>query len=274
MFSRLLALDAVRLGRLVLNVDSPEQDFHDSPALRLEPSDASVKRQASLVDIRSGSGGAELNATLAYLLHAHTKVDVSGEEQLKASTTITHQLKNSMDVFSTICADIGTRKWFEKILGKGRKIYMIVGYQTISHGVLSYTKSIGASAGMSVDVPVTGTPLDPSVGGGISGNTRREVHVQALDEQVYAVQYRKVEFEWLRSRDLDKASLEKGTRWKVYWGTRDEDLSDEEGDDASDVLESHLTDFVADKDLYNHKANPRREVIVGEETIFVPTTVT
>jgi hypothetical protein len=39
----LLALDAVSLGRLVLNLDSPEQDYHESPLLKLKLCDIVIK---------------------------------------------------------------------------------------------------------------------------------------------------------------------------------------------------------------------------------------
>jgi hypothetical protein len=60
-----------------------------------------------------------------------------------------------------------------------------------------------------------------------------------MKKQIRAIQYRKVDFEWFRSRDLDRASLEKSSRWKIYWGTRDEEYSGDE-EDADDVLEAKL----------------------------------
>jgi hypothetical protein len=40
----------------------------------------------------------------------------------------------------------------------------------------------------------------------------------AAGEQVYAVQYRKIRFKWHSSRDLNPATLEKGSRWVVHGG--------------------------------------------------------
>jgi len=82
---RLLALDAVSLGRLVLNLDSPEQDFHQSPSLALEPTDILVKRQSFLEDVRYNHSTAKLIVSLAYLLDNEAGFGISKEDRLKSS---------------------------------------------------------------------------------------------------------------------------------------------------------------------------------------------
>ncbi|MCJ1237291.1 hypothetical protein MMC14_005276 [Varicellaria rhodocarpa] len=249
LLSRLLALDSITLGRLVLDMDYPEQDFHDSPSLTLPASEVIVKRQALLSDSRYENSGAKAKLSLAYLLGTHAGFNVGKENRLEASEVTTYGLKNSSDKFETLCTDAQTRKWLEKVVGKGRSVYMIVGYETLLQGTLSYKTSKSAAFDAEALVPLSGTPLDPAVGAGVSGNRGRETQVKALDEQVHAVRYRKIDFGWFRSRDLDKASLEKGSRWKIYWGTRDEDYSDEEDDE--DVLEASVGLFPTDEDFKN-----------------------
>jgi hypothetical protein len=261
---RLLALDAVSLGRLVLNLDSPEQDYHESPSLKLVPSDIVIKRQSFFEDVRYHHGGAKLTLSLAWLLDNEAGCDVTKEDRLKASTITTHQLKNSMEKFAAMCTDVHTRKWFERILGKGRKVYMIVGFETLTDGVFERKKSFSMSTGISAAIAATGTPLDPTAGAEISGGRGCEVRIHAMEEQVCAVQYRKVDFEWFRSRDLDKSSLEKGHRWKVYWATRDEDFSGDE-EDADDVLVANLMGSLTDKDL---KKGMERVVVSDEEEVL------
>jgi hypothetical protein len=263
---RLLALDAVSLGRLVLNLDSPEQDFHQSPSLALEPADILVKWQSFLEDVRYQHSGAKLILSLASLLDNEAGFDISKEDRLKASTITTHQLKNSMEKFAAICTDVQTRKWFETIPGRGRRVYMIVGFETLTDGVLTLNKSYGVSTGVSAAVAATGTPLDPSVGVEVAGGRGRSLRITAMEEQVCAVQYRKVDFEWFRSRDLDKTSLENGNRWKFYWGTRDEEYSGDE-EDADDVLGAKLMGSLKDEDM---RGMERLVVSEEEEVIYVP----
>jgi hypothetical protein len=85
-----------------------------------------------------------------------------------------------------------------------------------------------------------------------------------MEEQVCAVQYRKVDFEWFRSRDLDRASLEKGCRWKIYWGTSDEEYSGDE-EDADDVLEAKLMGSLNAEDM---KKGMERVVVSEEEEVL------
>ena len=57
----------------------------------------------------------------------------------------------------------------------------------------------------------------------------------AADEQIYAVQYRKVRFRWFSSRNLDRAALEKG-RWKVHGSLRGQEVG------TNDVLEAAISE--------------------------------
>jgi hypothetical protein len=69
------------------------------------------------------------------------------------------------------------------------------------------------------------------------GTRRRLV---AAGEQIYAVQYCKVRFRWFSSRDLDRAALEKGNRWKVHGSLRGQEVG------TNDVLEAAISE---DEDL-------------------------
>jgi hypothetical protein len=88
-----------------------------------------------------------------------------------------------------------------------------------------------------------------------------------MEEQVCAVEYRKVDFEWFRSRDLDKASSENGHRWKIYWATRDEDFSGG-AEDADDVLVANLMGSLTEKDL--KKGMERVLDSEEEEVLYTP----
>jgi hypothetical protein len=66
----------------------------------------------------------------------------------------------------------------------------------------------------------------------------------AVGEQVCTVQYRKVRFKWFSSSDLDKTSLEKNSRWKVYWNVRGQENG------TNDVVEADLQE---DLELEDHE---------------------
>jgi hypothetical protein len=64
----------------VLNLDSPEQDYHESPSLKSEPSDIVIKRQSFFEDVRYHHGGAKLTLSLAWLLDNEAGCDVTKED--------------------------------------------------------------------------------------------------------------------------------------------------------------------------------------------------
>ena len=89
-------------------------------------------------------------------------------------------------------------------------------------------------------VPV---PIDARVGGVHESSTSRSTQYVAPGEQVYAVQYRKVQFQWFSSRTVDNAELEKGCRWKVYTNYRS--VSE---DTENDVVEATLGEGLCEGD--------------------------
>lgn len=84
------------------------------------------------------------------------------------------------------------------------------------------------------------------------------VRFTGVGEQVYAVEYRKVKFRFLRSKDINKGTLESGARWKMFWTIRGHQ-NDE------DVLEAELCDEGLDEDsLEDHETVD----LNGEEVMF------
>ncbi|KAK6513474.1 hypothetical protein TWF281_005098 [Arthrobotrys megalospora] len=80
------------------------------------------------------------------------------------------------------------------------------------------------------------------VGGGVSKVEEHEVRTSFLapGEMIYAVQYRKVEFSWFLSRDIDKATL-RNSRWVLNIGVRSVEAVEE-----PDVVDAYLVSEPAD----------------------------
>jgi hypothetical protein len=71
-------------------------------------------------------------------------------------------------------------------------------------------------------------------------------------EIVVAVQYRKVQFEWISARKEDSAFLEMGcNRWKVFEISGRAELND----DRYDIVEATLQDKIVEKDIENEGRN-------------------
>ena len=137
---------------------------------------------------------------------------------------------------------------------------MVVGIQTLLDAEL-YERDIkergrgidvlapvGAAVSGAVGVYLPGAEI-LDVGGGRPRQSERKTHANffAPGEQVYAVQYRKIEFSWFFSKKLETARLEKGNRWKVYWLRSAAVDDDEHGEE--DVVEAQVNDTLSTSDL-------------------------
>jgi hypothetical protein len=81
----------------------------------------------------------------------------------------------------------------------------------------------------------------------------------ATDEQIYAVQYRKVRFRWFSSRDLERAALEKGKQWKVHGSLRGQEVG------TNDVLEAAISE--------DERLRQRGDYVVSSHCCYVTGTL-
>ncbi|RVD89399.1 uncharacterized protein DFL_000410 [Arthrobotrys flagrans] len=230
----LLPAEAVALGRFVTNKKSPAEEFFDSGLL----SD-NVRRSNVLVTLRNNfrevlryTSGTSARSTLTTIVSSHSSFETLGCVQMESLVNKTYQLENSTAVFESICEDPGARKWLIKMIGRGRSIHMVVGFETIIDARVSFNNhqikerggeitapvSSALTAALAVPFPLTDV-LD--VGAGVSETKGCEVDTSfsAPGEMIFAVQYRKLEFSWLSSKDIDKATLRK-SRWRINIGVR------------------------------------------------------
>jgi hypothetical protein len=275
--NRLLARDAVDLGRLVLDVNSPEQDYFD-PKFSIDPDAIIVRQQLNFSEILQRTSGSKLHSFLTTILAVSYFKRDEKHLLINSLRNTTYQLKNSSNVFERMCEMDLTKKWIEKAIGRGRSVYMIVGIQTLLDAELlelnvkedgkafDVTLPVDSVVSAAAGVPIPLTNLD--VGGGRSWNDKcgTLANFIAPGEQVYAVQYRKVNFSWYSSKKLDKAALEKGNRWKVYWlrsgGDEDEDEDDE------DVVEAQVKENLSISDLTLGASCERFEIGDKEVLLF------
>jgi hypothetical protein len=259
--SRLLACDAVKLGRLVLDVRSPEQEFFDSGSLpgdpAITPADILIKHQYNFNDLLQRTSGSRFNSTLTRFLAASHANRQEQSAHISAIRNTTYQLQNSTDIFERICSSDQARRWLERALIRDRKVFMVVGMETLLDATLSTQHSASRSVGAEITAPAeilaaattAGIPLpysellDVGAGAEIARGTKSASSLFAAGEQVYAVQYRKLEFSWFSSRKLENASLEVGNRWKVYW------LRTAEEEDEDDVVRVDLAAIRDEEDV-------------------------
>ncbi|KAK6514398.1 hypothetical protein TWF506_008793 [Arthrobotrys conoides] len=246
----LLPFEAVALGRLVTNTKSPAEEFYDSEILRniITSHNVLVTPRNNFREVLRCTLGTSTYSTLTAIISSHFSVGTQDYVHLESLANKTYQLENSTHIFENICEDLNARRWLTRMIGRRRSIHMIVGFETIIDAGVSY-KTVKAeekggeivapvstilTAALAAPIPLTDT-LDPSAGFSKTEGYEVQKSYFVPGEMVFAVQYRKLEFSWLSSRDIDKATLRK-SRWMISFGVR----RDTEKPEEKDVIDFHL----------------------------------
>ena len=239
-----LPLESVQLGRFVLNIDEPQSDYID-PACDTS-ADVITNPQFHYSAVQQSATNKDFTAKLARLASASRSKRNGVSTKVVSDRVTTYQLSNSGQWFKRAIIDEKLRRWIVEAIEQGDNIYMIVGYHTMfdAHVIEGGNSTSDSSARLNVPVTAalaaTGAVtqisniVDPSVGGGNKEEQRSKRQFLAVGEQICAIQYRKLRFKWYSSRDMDKATLEKENRWKIYWDMRGQEPG------THDVLESDL----------------------------------
>jgi hypothetical protein len=221
----LLPTNSVALGRLVLDVMNPEQDFCPSS---MEPNsvDISVTTTHNINEIVQRSKTSTLLGTLEKIIAPRfNHEELFG---ISAPQAKTYRLFNASRHFDRMCEDAETRKWLETALKKLGNVYMIIGISTMRDVTIVQGKksilgleSLGqVSVGGGVGIPLD---VGPAVTIGASQTLEKRGQsgsFTALGERVIGLQFRKLRLKLFSSRSLDSVFLEKNVQWKVFMGNR------------------------------------------------------
>jgi hypothetical protein len=244
-----LPLETVRLGRFVVNLNDPHQDYFDPECGDdIPPPEVIVKTHEQYQEVHQDAKDNSFASALTRLV----SISFSNQNNLATQVTTdlvkTYQLSNSGMWFRKALKSQATRKWIERAVREGEDIYLVVGFHTLVDATVVQTRDVGRGYSGQVQAPLTellapgvgamvpnwGDILDPGAGASHQQSRRTQTQFTAPGEQISAIQYRKLRFKWFASRDLDKAALERDNRWRLYWTTR--------GAEISDVLEVDLQD--------------------------------
>jgi hypothetical protein len=234
----LLPLDSVVLGRLVTNAENPAQGYYHSPQLQTfeEPKDITVSAVTKYKDSHKQETSSSVNAAVAKVFKLAFLGEGDQMTTLETARVRTYLLQNSDEKWDTLVKEEEARKWFEKTMRKSSNVYFVVGFQTVFSATMHADGSSKAAAEGAAKAPIPKTNTDVKLAGSKSKKESGGVDFVAEHEQIYAVQYRKVRFDFLSSKDMDHASLELGNRWKVLWKVRGQSTGED------DVIEVRLED--------------------------------
>lgn len=232
----LLPNESVKIGRLVLDFENPEDDCYDPVTEFPIENEITSSKLEGFHDI----GGQEKTSTfrifLTKLLAGSFNIQGNVETEVESAVCTTYRLKNSGNYFETTCKSSAARKWLGQAIRRGRKVYLVVGIKTLSEAQITIRvkQSIAGEAKLDISellartIPVgSGNAID--VGASVSGiaASNKTLRFMAPETQIYAVQFRKVRFSFFSPGNLDKAQLQRGNRWEVYLGGRGDGGADQ-----------------------------------------------
>lgn len=247
-----LPLSAVSLGRFVISLDHPHQDFHN-PTGDIDPN-VTEKVQTQYESFHHSIKHQNIASQLTTFLSSSFAKRLKASVRITADQARTYYLNNAGQWFRDAVKSQETREWIERTIDEGEDIYVVVAYHTLMNARILEQSGGQSSAGGNLAIPVS-TALtasgvvipfniaDPGLSGfrdRIEDEQRRFI---APGEQIYAVQYRKVRWKWFSSNKVNEMTLGTKTCWERYDGSRN--LQDE----VEHILEVELEDeIVLEKD--------------------------
>ena len=211
---RFLNWDEVALGRLVLNLRKPEQDFCPD-TIPVTPEEISIFPFQEIKQILKHQSKSQFSKMVTKLISGLSPRNHSIEFVVRRS--IQYTLLNSGSFFNRLVNDEATQRWLESVY---RKSYV---YLAVSiHSIVEFAP-IGNSSSDSVDTILASRQLSPG-------------------DRIIGVQYRRLRFKSFKSAGNQVPALGNG-RWKKY------DLDNTHRGDEDDSLEVSLDDHVDLDDL-------------------------
>lgn len=258
-FTSLQPTETVALGRLVVDIHRPWQDFCPSSNVPINSQDIALKKIFNVREILDLSKGTKFYLQLTKFLSSFFKTDESDLSDIAAKEASSYLLLNSGVHFQRLCGDAETRKWLESVIKIGYSSYMIVGIHTVNTATVVRKAAQSSKSKASFQIPlqeVMGAPsgaptlddslLNVSVEAERSHSESEMSSFMTADEQVLAVEYRKVQFKWYSRNKLDSSFLKKENVWTIYISARMRDEGEEE--EEEDVVEADLEDEVDEED--------------------------
>ena len=261
-----LPLSAVSLGRFVISLDHPHQDFHN-PTIDASP-DITENVQTQYESLHHSAKHENITSQLTTFLSSSFAKRLKTSIRITADQAKTYYLNNAGQWFRDIVKSQETQEWIERTIDEGEDIYVIVAYHTLMNARVLEQLGGQSSTGGSLAIPVSTALIASGVvvpfnvaDPGLSGFRGRIEDSQrqfiAPGEQIYAVQYRKVRWGWFSRNKVDEITLGTKAWWERYDGLRN--LQGE----TEDIIEVELEDENILEGDYDECATESGEVFVS-----------
>jgi nucleoside phosphorylase len=209
------------LGRLVLNLDDPGQDYCPRIPFDVSPDEISVKNFQAITESFSSKKGSGFAEKIRTFFRGHENQSQSPPFDLTARGAVTQQLLNSGAFFDRLIQDKEIRCWIERLQGK-KDPYLIVGI----HALLNFEVTVNLG---------NESLLPNSISA--SQSERPTKKFLAPGDRIIGVQYRRLRIEGHSSSSIDSSFLDETTRWRKYYNL---DFPRTAEDLDVDILEARL----------------------------------
>jgi hypothetical protein len=221
-----LPLSAVSLGRFVISLDDPHQDFHD-PLCNSDP-EVAERVQTQYDSVRHSVKHQNVASQLTTFLSSSFSKRLKASIRITADQAKTYYLNNVGQWFRDAVQSEKTQKWIERTIDEGEDIYVVVAYHTLFDARIierlggQRTTSGNLAIPMPTPLSVPGTVIpftniaDSGLGGFRDHTKDEQRQFIAAGEQIFAVQYRKVRWRWFASNKVDEVMLAKKAWWERY----------------------------------------------------------
>jgi hypothetical protein len=253
-----LSREEVTLGRLVLNLREPGQDFCPSVRVSLQKSDVSEAPFGGIELFLQKERSVGLLASFTKLLSFNAASTSKSAEHVTSTLATTYKILNSGQFFERIMDDGATQRWLENYVYKKRTAYMVVGLITVLDPKVKADGTTTGEISASADVPLgeTVAPGSSLVPVGESLDIELRVHAQAArtenakfmapGDRIIGVQYRKLRLRGLKKKQVTSAVLAEKAHWETYLGDQKPRGPNNE---PAEIIEVAFDESAPDEDL-------------------------
>ena len=268
----------VALGRLVLDMKNPGQNYCPFNTLHLDENDISKSEFLDLKSISSVESSSSFKLALFKVLQIFAEKSQTTVDDISTKTAMRHQLLNLDLKFESILEDVNVMKWLEKVVLAGQDVYLVVGLHTLEDASIGFKGDSSIDSGGIIKAPTitSGTPadiptlprakaaLDIKFDNGHKSKSSLGASFVAPGERIIAVQYQKVAFKMFSSKgnkSLTEAKLRGKTVWQSFGAVR--------GGSDLDIFEAFLAETTTVADIWDE--DEFQSVSVGDhEMILIP----
>lgn len=231
-------------------MEEPQQDFFDP--LNQNSQEPLVRHHEQYGAVKDTGKDRNFSSLLTRLVTAACVKRTRISTQIATERATTYQLNNSGEWFRNAPREASTRQWTEQAIEQGDDVYLIVGYHTLRNARITALEQDVSECLAELNLPITTAALaftgvgvgglaltslgeiaDPAISGSLGSGESSQKQFIATEEQVIAIQYRRLRFRWYSSRNIDRATLMENNRWQMCWDMRGQE--DEQTDDVVEV---------------------------------------